>query len=87
MKRKQKFTLNTTTCDKHDGGRSSSKTTTTVVADLSQQILQAVNDMLALTQINDGKVNEKDMSDVIQNTNALLKEKKIERPVRKMNQR
>ena len=74
----------TTTCDTHDGGRSGSKTTTTAVADPSQEILQAVNDMLALTQIDDEKVNEEDMSDVIENRDALLDEKKIERPVRKM---
>ena len=39
----------TNTCDAHDGGRSGSKKTTTAVADPNQEILQAVNDMLALT--------------------------------------
>ena len=78
---------NTTSCHKHDGGRRSSKTTTIAVADPSQEILQAVNDMLALTRIDNGNVNEEDMSDFIENTDALLEEKKIERPVRKMYQR
>ena len=77
----------TTTCDTHDGGRSGSETTTTAVADPSQKILQAVNDMLALTQIDNGKVNKEDMLDVIKNTDALLEEKKIERSVRKMYKR
>ena len=69
---------------KHDGGGSGSKTTTTAVADPCQEILQAVNNMLALTQIDDGKVNEEDISDVIENMHDRFEEKKIERPVRKM---
>ena len=68
----------TTTCVAHDGGRSGSTETTTAVADYSQEILQAVNDMLALAWIDDGKVNEEDMLDVIENTDALLEENKIE---------
>ena len=45
----------TTTSDKHNGGRSGSKPTTTNVADPSLIILQAVNDMLAYTHIDNGK--------------------------------
>ena len=71
-------------CNRHDGGGSGSKTTTTAVIDPSQEILQAVNYMLALTWIDNGKVNEEDMSDDIENTDVPLEEKKIERPVRKM---
>ena len=84
---KQDVPSTTTTCDKHDDGWSGSKPATTKVADPSLEILLAINDMLALTLIDDGKVNEEDMSDAIENMDALLKEKKIERPARKMYQR
>ena len=77
----------TTTFEHHDGERSGSKCTTTVIADASLEILQAVNDMLALTCIDNGKVNDQDMKDVIENTDVLLKENKIEKPIRKMYQR
>ena len=80
------LTSTSTTCDKHDGGRSGNKTTTTTVVDPSQEILKAVNGMLALTWIDNRKVNEEDMSDMIENMDALLDEKKIEKPVRKMYQ-
>ena len=86
-RRKKNLPSTTTTCDAHDGGRSGSPKTTTAVADYSQEILQAVNDMLALARIDNGKVNEEDMQDVIQNTDALLEENKIEKPVRKMYKR
>ena len=66
----------TTTFEKHGGDRSGSKCTTTVKGDASLDILQAVNDMLALTHIDNGKVNDQAMKDVIENTDALLEEKK-----------
>ena len=40
--------------------------------------------MLAFTLIDNGRVNEEDVSDVIENTDTILEEKKIERPVRKV---
>ena len=42
------------------------------LADASLEILQALNDMLALTCNDNGKVNDQDMKDVIENTDALL---------------
>ena len=48
---------------------------TTVIADASLDILQAVNDMLALTHIENGNVNDQDMKDVIENMDALLEDK------------
>ena len=64
----------TTTFKKHGGERSGSKCTTTVIADASIEILQAVNDLLTLTRIDNGKVNDQDMKNVIKNIDALLEE-------------
>ena len=73
----------TTTFEKHGGGRSCSKPTFTVIADASLEILKAVNDMPALTRIDNGKVNDQDMKDVIENTDALLEEKKSKNQLEK----
>ena len=66
----------TATFEKHGCERSGSKSTTTVIADASLEILQAVNDMLIWTRIYNGKLNDQDMKDVIENTDVLLDEKK-----------
>ena len=55
--------------------------------DAGNVILNIVNDMLALTRIQNGQVNSEDMENMMMNTNAMLEEKKIEKPVRKMYQR
>ena len=84
---KEELPSATTTFEKHGGGRSGSKSYITIIADTSLEILQAVNDMMALTHIDNGKVNDQDMKDIIENTNLLLEQKKIETIVRKMYQR
>ena len=49
---KEDLPSTTTTFEKNGDGRSGSKSNTTVIADASLKILQAVNDMLALTLID-----------------------------------